>query len=145
MLLLEYLRVDSVHRDETVDLHGLLLPIANNTADCLRLPCLVQLLRWRMQGREEDRVVRACQVRPACALVADVEQQNTFLAAVLELVQRGTAGRRAALDLEVRDLVVVKRLRDLLRQVGELDEQENAFVLWQATEANGSANAQRVV
>jgi len=69
-------------------------------------------------------------VRSARALVRDVQQQHPVLRIlVLELLQVLTLLIRVTTNLEELDFVLLQRDSNLLRQIRELDEDEDAVVL----------------
>jgi len=73
-------------------------------------------------------VISCRQVRARGTLVHHVEQQHALLTVVLELFQILARLRGGALDLEESNFVGSKRFCDLFHEVGELDEDEDAFV-----------------
>jgi len=69
-------------------------------------------------------------LRSARALVRDIQQQHPVLRVlVLELLQVLALLMRATANLEELDFVLLQRDSNLLRQVWELDEDEDAVVL----------------
>ena len=74
-------------------------------------------------------MVGRCQICAARALVRHVQQEHTFLAVVLELLEALALDRRGALDLEERNLVRLQGLRDLRGEVPKLNEEKYTFVL----------------
>ena len=105
------------------------LAIPPQTPDRLRLARLVDLLRRREEGREEDGVVGGREVRPAGALVHDVQEEDALLAVVLELLEVLALHGGRALNLEEGDAVRLERFGDLRGEVGELNEDEDTLIL----------------
>ena len=126
--LFKDLNVYSVQTEEAPYIDVLQLAIPPQTSDRLRLAGLIDLLRWREEGREEDSVIGGREVRAARALIHDVQEEHTLLAVVLELLQVLALHRRGTLDLEEGDLVRGEGLGDFGGEVGELNEDENALI-----------------
>ena len=74
----------------------------------------------------------------SCSLfIHDVEDQNTSGAFVLELVQALAHLDRRPFDLDVLNFLVIECGGELLNQIGELNENQNAVFLWDLIPGEG--------
>ena len=77
-------------------------------------------------------MIRAREISTACALVSNIQEEHPFLGVVLELLEVLRFLGRAALNFEELDFILREGLGDLLHEVGELNEYEDALILWNA-------------